>query len=147
MNSHSIALHDFDIGFVKDFSKIIRIANYGFPSIVTRLLLHPQPQPAYGFSLNRNPLSASPAAMQPRLCFTINRLATSPSTCLLLHLQHACRFALNRKPSAGFTRNREPRLYFTVNQPAVSPASMSPACSFALNPLAPSPSTRLQLYM
>ena len=85
-------MHDFDIGFVKDFSKIIRLANYDFPSIVIRSLLHP-------------------------------------------------------KPACSFTRNHEPGLYFTVNRLTVSPATMSPVCSFALNPLAPSLSTRLQLYM
>ena len=143
MNSHSIALHDFDISFVKDFSKIIRLANYDFP-------------------LNRNSLSALPAAMQPRLHFTVNRLAVSPST-----ISPACSFTLNpltaSPPTVNhiycfsldsnaccLTCNLESRLLLRplpLAPLAVSPSTISPACSFALNPLAPSRSTRLQLYM
>ena len=152
MNSRSITLPDFDIGFVKDFSKIIRLTNYGFTlndeaplaaSLLTATLAAspslaaspPTVNYIYCSSLDSNACCLT-RNLESRLQFhpqPLARLATPPSTCLLLHLQHACRFALNRKPGVGVTRNREPRLYFTINR--LTAASPATATSLQLYPL------------
>ena len=125
MNNHSITLPNFDIGFVKDFSKIIRLANYGFPSIVIRSLLHPQ--------------LCSPACTSPSIGLQFHpqawaRLAASPSTRLLLHSQSACCFICN--PLATSPSIVSPACsnnYFCLSQTQIKPFEFFPLNSAQLN--------------
>ncbi len=89
----------------------------------------------YCFSLDSNACCLT-RNLESRLQFhpqPLARLATSPSTCLLLHLQHACRFALNRKPGVGFTRNREPSVGFTRNREPCLPLHLQPQPGYSNN--------------
>ena len=152
MNSRSITLHDFDIGFVKDFSKIIRITNYGVTlnaearlaaspatespacaSPSTGLLLHLQP--AYCFIFNT--LAASPSIVSPALASpaTESPACTSPSIGLQFHPQAWARLAAS--PSIRLRLHSQPACSFTCSPLATSPSIVSPACSnnyFCISP-------------
>ena len=158
MNSHSIALHDFDIGFVKDFSKIIRLANYDFPSIVTHFLLCPllcspactSPSIGLQFHVTRSllcpqplaPLAASPSTISPACSFALNPLAALHVTRLQLRPQPACSFTLNPLAALHVTRLQlrpqplAPLAAITISaypQPPIKPFEFFPLNSTQLN--------------